>query len=62
MRLANERRRYTVTSSLIGWVHTQKDPCAMAPVYAYMCHWAEIFFRIVWNKIIYPKQNKNKLK
>ena len=24
---ANERRRYIVTSSLIGWVHTQNDPC-----------------------------------
>ena len=27
MRPANERRRYIVTSSLIGWVHTQNDPC-----------------------------------
>ena len=27
MRPANERRRYVVTSSLIGWVHTQNDPC-----------------------------------
>ena len=24
---ANERRCYNVTSSLIGWVHTQNDPC-----------------------------------
>ena len=24
---ANERRRHIVTSSLIGWVHTQNDPC-----------------------------------
>ena len=24
---ANERRRYNVTSSLIGWAHTQNDPC-----------------------------------
>ena len=24
---ANERRRYTVTSSLIDWVHSQNDPC-----------------------------------
>ena len=23
---ANERRRYNVTSSLIGWAHTQNDP------------------------------------
>ena len=27
MRPANERRRYSVTSSLIGWAHTQDDPC-----------------------------------
>ena len=26
MRPANERRRYNVTSSLIGWAHTQNDP------------------------------------
>ena len=26
MHSANERRRYIVTSPLIGWVHTQKDP------------------------------------
>ena len=24
---ANERRRYIVTSSLIGWAQTQNDPC-----------------------------------
>ena len=28
MRPANERRRYIVTSSIIGWVHTQNDPCS----------------------------------
>ena len=27
MRSPNERRRYTVTPSLIGWAHTQNDPC-----------------------------------
>ena len=27
MRPANERRRYTVTSSLIGWAHSEIDPC-----------------------------------
>ena len=26
-RPANERRRYNVTPSLIGWAHTQNDPC-----------------------------------
>ena len=24
---ANEKRRYIVTSSLIGWAHTENDPC-----------------------------------
>ena len=27
MRPANERQRYIVMSFLIGWVHTQNDPC-----------------------------------
>ena len=27
MRPANGRRRYIVTSSLIGWAHMQNDPC-----------------------------------
>ena len=27
MRPANERRRYNVTSSLIGWAHSQNGPC-----------------------------------
>ena len=27
MHPTNERRRYIVTSSLIGWVHTQNNPC-----------------------------------
>ena len=26
MRPANERRRYNVPSSFIGWAHTQNDP------------------------------------
>ena len=26
---ANEKRRYNVTLSLIGWAHTQNDPFAM---------------------------------
>ena len=25
----NERRRYNVTSSLIGWAHSQNDPCSV---------------------------------
>ena len=27
MRPANKRQRYNATSSLIGWAHTQNDPC-----------------------------------
>ena len=27
MRPANERRRYNVTSPLIGWAHSQNNPC-----------------------------------
>ena len=29
MRPANERWRYSVTPFLIGWVHTQNDPCSI---------------------------------
>ena len=29
MRPANGRRRYNVTSPLIGWAHTQNDPCTI---------------------------------
>ena len=32
MRPANKRRCYIVTSSLIGLVHTQNDPCLYVPV------------------------------
>ena len=31
MRPANERRRYNVTSSLIGWMHSENDPLCMCP-------------------------------
>ena len=34
MRPANERRRYKVTSSLIGWAHAQND----AWKYSYIFH------------------------
>ena len=27
VRPANERPRYNITSSLIGWAHIQNDPC-----------------------------------
>ena len=32
MRPANERRCYNVTSSLIGWAHTQNEPCDFYPI------------------------------
>ena len=32
IRPANERRRYNVNSSLIGWAYTQNDPCSSQPV------------------------------
>ena len=33
MRPANEKRRYIVIFSLIGWVHTQNDPCNADELY-----------------------------
>ena len=41
MRPANERRRYCVTSSLIGWAHTQIDPC-------YDTHSLSLFYSPAW--------------
>ena len=38
MRPANERRRYIVTSSLIGRVHTQNDPRVMRGGRLYSCY------------------------
>ena len=32
MGAANERRRYIITSSLIGCAHTQNDPCSIDKV------------------------------
>ena len=31
-----QRRRYIITSSLIGWAHTQKDPCCNIILYSYV--------------------------
>ena len=39
MHTANERRRYIVTSFLIGWAHSQNDPCSMV-----QCHSSEGHF------------------
>ena len=35
MHPANERWRYIVTLSLIGWVHTQNDPCVVGILLCY---------------------------
>ena len=32
----NERWRYSVMPSLIGWVHTQNDPCTLLPLLGWM--------------------------
>ena len=50
---ASERRRYIVTSSLIGWVHNQTYPCigTHLPVVitGYFCHlcrlWSELYMK-----------------
>ena len=38
MRPANERRRYIVTSALIGWAHLQNNPCIMVGFH-YLTQW-----------------------
>ena len=56
MRPANERRRYTVTSSLVGWAHTQKDPWdnvskirtdAVRIILNYVSRWQSIVMRTI---------------
>ena len=50
MRLANERLPYIVTYCLIGWVHTQNDPCfhrmnaisRTVPLYFFLNHYDKL--------------------
>ena len=62
MRPANEIRRYNVTSSLIGWAHTQNDPWCIRnhPAWPHMSCWSvkhDVFsvmtFRARWRKPIH---------
>ena len=53
MRPASERRCYIVTSSLIGWVHTQNDPCTPMTQFDLLCFVVNVWsglrgFRKVW--------------
>ena len=48
---ANERWRYIVTSSLIGWVHTQNDPINSLPVQSIAY---SLFMSCVWQAICSP--------
>ena len=49
MRPANEKRRYSVTSSLIGWAHTQTDPWRLC----LQKNRSKMFtFKAIWDKII----------
>ena len=40
MRPANEKRHYIVTLSLIGWAHTQIDPCFYISIRSH--HWYKV--------------------
>ena len=55
MRLANGRRCYIVTSSLIGWAHTQNDPCTVYYnlLYTQGCQPLKYYFRILLKKFPY---------
>ena len=44
MHPANERRRYIVTSCLIGWLHTQNDPCTRIPMIKIRQSWDCLIF------------------
>ena len=43
MSSANERPCYNVTLCLIGWAHTQNDPCIQ-----YACVYTNMIFRLHW--------------
>ena len=47
---ANERRRYLVTPSLIGWAHAQNDPCIWTLEFQ---HWVQMFHLYTLWGIIY---------
>ena len=44
---ANERRRYIIMSSLIGWAHSQNDPCKALPILhrKFHCCWWPGYWR-----------------
>ena len=41
----NERRRYIVTSSLIGWVNTQNHPCCS------QCRTGPVLLKVIWERL-----------
>ena len=54
LRPANKRRRYFVTTSLIGWAQTQNQPCKWFCSSAfYFSHTGRAFpakYRVLWNR------------
>ena len=55
---AIERRRYIVTSSLIGWAHTQNDPCIKCNIAGYEIQSVDmIVFPLIWSHAINSKWN-----
>ena len=60
MRLANERRRYIVTLSLIGWAHTENDLCnGLLPVSASSCYLNQWWLIVSWTLRIKFQWNLN---
>ena len=60
MRPANERRRYKVTSSLIGWAHTQIDPCYDTHSLSLFCSPAWIYHSAVVSILIMRPANERR--
>ena len=48
MHPANARRRYNVTSSLIGWAHTQNNPCVISRFMSKKSLWYDYKEHILW--------------
>ena len=60
MHPANERRRYSVTSSLIGWLHTQNDPWSLYHEQHFV-YWRQCRKHLIWHLCFYSKRYVNLL-
>ena len=53
---ANERRRYSVTSSLIGLAHSQNDPCGLSRFEPPTAHTVELLLLVCRRPTVLPNE------